>query len=336
MKKIDETLIVRCLAGDADEKERKELARALASSDEVAKEFIEVKNVWDASVSPETASWIDTEKSFKLILKKIGSQRNTGDSFHNKAMNIITKVAACLSVPFMLMAVYLYFDRHSRGTAPLAVSQEITAMPGSLVHTMLPDSTEIWINGDSRISYKQEGKGARHVEIDGEVFFKVHKDPEHPFKVNTATGLGIEALGTQFNVCSYARDSIAAVTLTEGSVRVNDSKWAFTMSPRQTVVYNSNKKRGELYTGNTDKNISWKNGKLAFINEPLKNVYKRLGLIYDVSFEVDPKLANVILYANFEKPSFDQMLTLIQKSTPLTYQVHEDGEGKKTIKVIGK
>ncbi len=92
-----------------------------------------------------------------------------------------------------------------------------------------------------------------------------------------------------------------------------------------------------LYLGNTEKIVSWKEGNLAFHNEMLKNVYKRIGQIFDVQFDVDKRLQNVILYATFENASLDQILSLIQKSTPLIYSIYEDSEdgtSKKRIKVI--
>lgn len=337
MKKIDDNLIVRSLSGNADGKELEDLSKAIAASDEAAEDFFETKNIWDAAISPEVADKIDTGESLEYLLKKISLQKQP--SLRDRVGNIFLKVAAGLSFPLMLLSGYLYFSRDVQSSLSLAINHEITAMPGSVVHTMLPDSTELWLNGGSSIKYSQVKDGPRAVEIDGEAFFKVAKDAEHPFRVSTPSGFGIEAVGTEFNVCSYARDSIAAVTLTEGVVNVHDSKWTYTMSPRQTVVYNSNRKKGALYLGNTDKNISWREGKLAFNNEPLKNVYKRIGLIYDVNFDVDVRLSNVILYATFEKASLDQMLSLIQKSTPLTYQVMEDGQDgstKKTIRVIAE
>ena len=337
MKTVDDNLIVRSLSGDADGAELKELTQKIAASDDTAKNFCEIKNVWDACVSPQIADTIDTRESLDYILKRISLQKQP--SLRDRVGNIFLKVAAGLSFPLMLLSGYLYFSRDVQSSLPLAINHEISAMPGSVVHTMLPDSTELWLNGGSSIKYSQVKDEPRAVEINGEAFFKVAKDAEHPFRVSTPSGFGIEAVGTEFNVCSYARDSIAAVTLTEGVVNVHDSKWTYTMSPRQTVVYNSNRKKGVLYLGNTDKNISWRDGRLAFNNEPLKNVFKRIGLVYDADFEVDDRLSDAILHATFERASFDEMLSLIQKSTPLTYQVREettDGRLKRIIKVKAK
>lgn len=53
---IDDDLIVSCLAGEADNGELEELAKEMAGSDEVTQDFLAIKNVWDAAVSPQTIS----------------------------------------------------------------------------------------------------------------------------------------------------------------------------------------------------------------------------------------------------------------------------------------
>ena len=337
MKVIDDNLIVKSLSGNADDKDLEDLKQTIATSEEAAEEFLEIKNIWDAAVSPKVADEIDTRDSLEQILEKICMRTEPEQNFRSKAARLIVKVAAVLSLPLMLLSIYLYYSgRNSDNNRIIAMHQEIKAMPGSLVHTLLPDSTEIWINGGSCIKYCQKPDSARLIDIEGEAFFKVAKDAEHPFRVRTASGLDVEALGTEFNVCSYATDTLTTITLSEGSVRVNDNLSESIMQPGQTIVYNSKKKKGTLYLGNIEKTISWRDGNLAFNNEMLKNVYKRIGQIFDVTFEVDTKLENVILYATFENASLDQILSLIKKSTPLSYEIVEEsdkGSVTKRIKV---
>ena len=202
------------------------------------------------------------------------------------------------------------------------------------MHTLLPDSTESWMNGGSRLLYTQtDTDNRRLVELTGEVFFKVAHDSAHPFMVHTEN-VDVEALGTEFNVCSYATDSLTTVTLTDGSVKVTDMASVSVLSPGQTIIYNENLKSGRLYLGNTDKNTSWRHGRLVFKNEPLINVYKRIGQIYGLQFEVDPKLQNVLFYATFEDASLEQILQLIRKSTSLRYLPAESIDGMSAKYII--
>lgn len=342
-KDIEDDLIIRCLSGNADNRDMDELREAIAASPGTAERFFELKNVWDATPSPDDVNSIDTLESLSRTLDRIYASSLSGDGFRRKAMNIIMKTAAILALPLLVLSIFLYYTGGNAGmNAGPALCQEIKAMPGSMVHTFLPDSTEIWLNGGSRLTYRQEHDSPRLVDISGEAFFSVAKDSEHPFRVHTPSGLDVEALGTEFNVCSYSTDTITTVTLTEGSVRVNDSSAESSLSPGQSIVYNANKKKMSLYLGNTDKMISWRDGDLVFSNEMLKNVYKRLGQIFNVSFEVDSRLDNAILYATFEDASLDQILSLIKRSTPLDYEVvdgyEENGRitGTKRIKVISR
>ena len=48
--------------------------------------------------------------------------------------------------------------------------------------------------------------------MQGEAYFEVESDKEHPFIVKTKQ-LTVEATGTAFNVNAYAPDHVAAVTL---------------------------------------------------------------------------------------------------------------------------
>ena len=334
---IDDDLIVSCLAGEADNGELEELAKEMAGSDEVTQDFLAIKNVWDAAVSPQTISSIDVNESLRKTLSEIRECDEAGLSFKRRSLKFIMRFAAVMSLPLLLLSGYLYFNNNALRPQHVAVALDVKAMPGSLVHTLLPDSTEVWMNGGTTLWYHQEGEGRRDVTIEGEAYFKVAKDTVHPFVVTTPSSLHIEAVGTEFNICSYPSDSLTSVTLTEGAVRVVDNSWESSMTPDQTIVYNSNQKKSVLYLGNTEKIVSWKEGNLAFHNEMLKNVYKRIGQIFDVQFDVDKRLQNVILYATFENASLDQILSLIQKSTPLIYSIYEDSEdgtSKKRIKVI--
>ncbi|GGH12189.1 FecR family protein [Sphingobacterium alkalisoli] len=81
----------------------------------------------------------------------------------------------------------------------------------------LPDGTKVWLNADSKISFAlQFIKKTREIILDGEAYFEVSKDKDHPFIVKS-NGQQIEVLGTQFNVNSYRDEPTTAKTLVEGN-----------------------------------------------------------------------------------------------------------------------
>lgn len=61
------------------------------------------------------------------------------------------------------------------------------------------------------------GSGAREVWLDGEAYFDVEHDAEHPFIVHSRRQ-SVRVLGTTFNVQAYSNEEVNTVTLLSGSV----------------------------------------------------------------------------------------------------------------------
>lgn len=68
---------------------------------------------------------------------------------------------------------------------------------------------------------------ARTVEMSGEVYFDVARNPSQPFKVlivppsgGRKDGMEVQVLGTQFNINAYTDEAISRTTLLEGSIKI--------------------------------------------------------------------------------------------------------------------
>ena len=102
-----------------------------------------------------------------------------------------------------------------------------TARPGSgtliaseleVKHIYLPDSSSVWLNANSSLSYSPDfGQKLREVVLEGEGYFEVTPDTGKKFIVR---GKEVRAvvLGTAFDM--VANDSIVTVTVAEGKVAV--------------------------------------------------------------------------------------------------------------------
>lgn len=83
--------------------------------------------------------------------------------------------------------------------------------------TVLEDGSQVTLNTNSRLSVRYTG-GAREVTLhEGEAFFEIAHDPDHPFIVHVDER-EVRALGTSFVVFKAGGD--VAVTLLEGKVSV--------------------------------------------------------------------------------------------------------------------
>ena len=84
-------------------------------------------------------------------------------------------------------------------------------------HFTLDDGTKIILNRNSRFTYSDAyGTDQRKVNLEGEAYFEVAKNPERPFIVDMGNA-SIRVLGTTFSVkADKGKDQITAVLL-EGS-----------------------------------------------------------------------------------------------------------------------
>lgn len=154
--------------------------------------------------------------------------------------------------------------------------------------------------------------------MQGEAYFEVESDKEHPFIVQTKE-LTVEATGTTFNVNAYTSDNVTAVTLVKGKIAVTlDKQKTISLSPGEKIDYNPNTSLCNVNKTNTYKWCSWKDGILIFRDDPLEYVFKRLGQTYNVEFILkDSELGKYSYKATFEGESLNEILRLLEMSAPI-------------------
>ena len=102
--------------------------------------------------------------------------------------------------------------------------QTVVVPAGQHAELYLADGTHVWLNSGSRLTFPGRfSKKVRHVELDGEGYFKVSSNIKQPFIVGT-NRCNIRVLGTEFNVLAYEKDSIWETALLEGAVEILQKK----------------------------------------------------------------------------------------------------------------
>ena len=150
-----------------------------------------------------------------------------------------------------------------------------------VVNLMLSDGSKVWLNAESTLKYPTAFIGTeRKVEITGEAYFEVAKNPDMPFYV-TREIVNIKVLGTHFNVNAFEDDdSNIKVTLLEGAVKINNrNSKAFLKPGQQALVSNELKVVDDV---DLDKVMAWKNGYFQFDKASLQSVLKQVSRWYDV------------------------------------------------------
>ena len=167
----------------------------------------------------------------------------------------------------------------------------------------LPDGSIVWLNSGGELKYPTKFKaGERSVYLNGEAFFEVHSDKKNPFIVYTED-MEVKATGTAFNVEGYSNDTINAVTMVNGVVEVelDRSKERLNLKPGQRINYNTKRQNYRVEEVDTYKWCAWKDGKLIFRDEPLDDVFRKIGQVYNADIVVmDKDLAKHMYRATFQ------------------------------------
>ena len=147
----------------------------------------------------------------------------------------------------------------------------------------LPDGTKVWVNSDSKLGfYSKFSDDKRVVDLQGEAYFEVAKNPDKPFMVRTAKA-DVRVLGTHFNVKAYPDEDYTYATLNEGNVCVSVNKKQEILKPNEQLkIDNTNSEYSKL---EVDASLysAWVSGRLVFKDERLEDILISLSRWYDVS-----------------------------------------------------
>jgi len=158
------------------------------------------------------------------------------------------------------------------------VDYNTLAVPaGGQYQLVLPDGTRVWLNAASSLRYPTAFSGAvRKVELAGEGYFEVAKDPMFPFEV-VASGTTVRVLGTHFNINAYSNEPVLKITLAEGAVEVNQHT---KLKPGEQALVHAN---GSVETvlADLETELAWKNGLFVFKHATMDQVMRQVARWYN-------------------------------------------------------
>ncbi|PSL50271.1 FecR family protein [Chitinophaga niastensis] len=221
-----------------------------------------------------------------------------------------------------------------RFSQPVA-ENEVTTREGSRSKIKLPDGTQVWLNGGSKLTYNDDMKhaGTREVYLSGEACFDVAKDAEKPFIIH-AGKMQVNVLGTVLNVRAYNDDSKTEATLVSGRIEVlmkDVPGQKIHLQPgEKLILYNNSQQkitpkqpaiRYSVANASTLPNdsmllaeTSWVENKLVFNNEKMPDILKKMEHWYNVSFEVNNEQINAVHFSGaFQDETVTEALTAMQQ-----------------------
>ncbi|MCC6289528.1 MAG: DUF4974 domain-containing protein [Chitinophagaceae bacterium] len=290
-----------------------------------------------------------TELGRRIDLSEGEAVAITGSVYKRRSIGwTLMTAAACVVLIIGTTIFYRSQNRTVPADSPLSYITRL-AEKKSLV---LPDGSKVILNAGSHISLAPDfGQTDRKILLDGEAYFDVAHDTTKPFIVQTSS-MDVKVLGTAFNVKAYATDATYETSLIRGSIQLSLKKEHKTilLHPNEKYVLKEETKNISAATVNTsgitpkstqlpeglvpvkiDKKdtsiveVSWTENKLAFADEPLDEVAKKLERWYGVKIEItDAGIAKNAYTASFRNEDIMNVLAALQFSRPFTFKKEND------------
>ena len=191
----------------------------------------------------------------------------------------------------------------------------------------LADGTEVWLNAETEIRYPVQFTGdKRVVYLDGEAYFTVAPDKNKPFTV-VSTHASVSVLGTQFNFRAYPDERDVQTTLVSGSVIMQSEKYKqqIKLVPGEQGVLEKNSAKLMKQEVNTYLYTAWKDGRFAFRDARLEDLFNILTRWYDLSvFYQSPEAKDIRFTGDLNKTDdFKSILKIIEQNERVIFTVNQ-------------
>jgi transmembrane sensor len=330
-------LIAKYLAGEITPGEERELFAWTEADAANQKFFDETVEIWSLTGGAASTPFeADMTKAWANIEAGIGTSAvpNTQTHKHTntqtpKSAKIVplSKIIRRWSVAaaiLLLAAAGLWWM--NRGVeAPQFV--EIRTFDKEKKEIVLPDSSHVWLNENSKLVYDQKFE-KRQVTLEGEAFFEVERLVERPFEILSGAAT-TTVLGTSFNVRAYPAEDKIEVTVKTGKVALAVTKQAeksVRLEAGESGIFDKKEEKvavAEAEIANAD---AWKTDRLDFNEALVKDIIQALERYFDIKIEVsNPMILECHYSANFSQPVISTAMENLAFGLGLDVKKTEDG-----------
>jgi len=345
---IEEEILLRHIRGFTSKEEDDRIWEWLKDNNENEKVLLDGARIYHAQRTKARIEKRDSHKAFQKTLQKRKSKQR---GIYLK--RIVSAAAISLFIFSVGINIFLYHKTSTIETQFVTVQTNA----GMRTNINLPDGTLVYLNSASKLTYPVPyDPKERKVILEGEGFFEVKSNPDHPFIVSVANDqMRVKALGTSFNVNAYPEEKEIYTTLVEGSVvlqftdamkrthekQLNTSGEAMyqissnhvilgerKIVPQDKATYNLPARKVSIKPQvNTANEYAWKEGKLIFKDTPMPEVLSKLSNFYNVKFEIKNKIIETYPFTGtFDNKQLFQVLNYFKLISKINYIVKETTE----------
>lgn len=240
-----------------------------------ADEYQQLKKWMDTPLGTDSLPDFNAEKAWNKIEGKLEEKPRKVLSINWKKN--YTRLAFAASIALIAVIGILY----SLKTDTKDALQHYANATNGITHLLLPDSTEVTLYPNTRLTY--ESGNAREVTMEGKAFFHVKKEKK-PLRI-TVPVLSIEVLGTSFLVDAQEQNK-AGVFVKHGVVRVTTEQQETTLTANELVeVTNGIMKTGQI--DNAEELFGENTTVLTFTRTPLSKAVQEITKHTGIRIELD-------------------------------------------------
>lgn len=316
---INETLLLRFLDKETSNEENDVVLRWVSDSEKNRAEFRKLHHAHHLHKLRYFESKIDIDEAWKRLnglLPKVKkqSQLDLPDILWKVAASVLLILAGSLGSLWMSG----HFSEH-----PQSAMIELQALKGEKSQAILADGSKVWLNSQTTIKY--DALNPRAVRLDGEAFFEVKKDGNHPFEVITTSGMKVIVTGTRFNLRSFAGEPFVETTLEEGEVLIegSDNKLLARLEPGQQARYTIENKQASVRNVSPELYSLWKNNELRFTDISFAELVPRIERWYGVTIILNNTDKNNDRFTmTIKTESLRELLNMMQLTSKFTYEIN--------------
>ncbi|MCI2082290.1 MAG: DUF4974 domain-containing protein [Bacteroidales bacterium] len=308
----------------------RELERWISASDGNLQYFLQRLEDYVSDSGVNRKSDFDKERAYREFRSRV---KSSGGELKRTPFRLpaVWRYAAAI----VLLCAASYFSyRKGAGNVECGFSDIVVEAPrGSKARLYLPDSTLVWLNAGSSLSYSQGyGIRDRQVRLKGEGYFEVTHNEGMPFLVRS-DDLEVRVLGTKFDFRDYGEDEKAAVTLIQGSVTLRnllrgDEKSVLKPAEQAVLDKGSGTIKVKACPEATACACSWMNNCLFFNEERLEDIVKELQRSYNVNICLsNDSLGKIRFYGLFirQEQGIDEVLGDLAMTGKVRYEETKGG-----------
>lgn len=293
-------------AGKASEKQKLAIKQWAESSPENYDTLCREKQMYDAGILLADEDLISNQGEKTMVLRVV---------------NYAVRIAAIMLLAITSFTIYKYqaLVRNSY------LMQTVNVPAGQRINLILADSTSVWLNSNTKLSYPTAFAGnQRIVELDGEAYFEVSPDKKRPFSVHTSKG-DVRVLGTHFNLEAYSNADVLKTSLFEGKVQVRLKGNNIYLKPDQMLLSYTN---GKMYLKDIVDydQFRWREGLICVKNTKFKDVMETFTKYFGDSIVIQNKKLEKYKYTGKFRQSRGILsaLKLLQRDSHFTIEQDEE------------